>query len=419
MAKALTKAPYSPLPDPPKQAKRKKRPLLRALVALVLAATLLLVLWAAVYKPLVEGPVFLSYRSLTVREGVFNYLYSFYRYRIPASVEFKELGVRDTAAFWASPYQGDVTQGEHYGQVAVQMIRQTLVAAALFDRYSTLSATEAEELKTLQDEVLTADYKGGGSRDTFNGQAEQYGFTYRDFIEGSTLLYKATRAQRALYGTGGLLAPEEDLERVLAEEYACVLMIFVRTKDKFVFDSQGNYVIEDGQYKTEPLSEEEKAAKAAKLAAIASALADGTDSAEFATLWQTHNEDSSQKLSGTYFSLLSDYTAAYAAAFPPKEENGTPIYAAALSLEVGQTATVESEYGTHVLFRMPVAKGAYDQKDLAEYFEDFYEKASSLLYADRLAEECDRIRTTAKGRRYIDSLDFASFPPNKTLFFLP
>lgn len=389
------------------------------ITALVLAAALLLGLAAWGISALVRGPAVLSYRSLSISEGTFNYLYSYFRYRI--LVTFKAEGVTDTQAFWDAPYDDTQTNGDFYGDMALTFVYQTVIAARTFDRESSLSVTDRNTLKTLQEEVLSLDYKGGGSKEAFNEKARAYGFDYGDFCDGTLLLYKASKAKGALYGKTGVLAPKEELNGYLKENYVRIKMIFVRTKDRFVFDSEGNYISENGVYVTEPLPPDILAEKEQTIAALKANLADGITEVEFDTLFSDedarYNDDSSCPAGGYFFSESAAYTKAYKAAFPAKEAGGADIVSTALSLEVGQSAVVESEFGTHFLLACAVSDDDYKLSSNTAYgqmFSDFYENAATALFADLLEREAEHVRV--RDRDFIDALSFPATKPNKELW---
>lgn len=380
----------------------------------------LLLLFAFALSCLVGcGARVVSYRSLNVDEGTFMYLYSYFRYRIP--VVYKSAGVKDTAAFWNAPFDETQTNGEYYGKLALQFVYQTIVSARIFDSESSLSSAERKYLKELQEEALTLDYKGGGDEKSFNEKASTYGFDYDDFCEGTLLLYKASKAKAALYGTTGILAEEEDLNAFLENNYVRIKMIFVRTKDRFVFDESGNYVRdENGNYKTEPLPEEVKIEKEQKISALLADIENGITEAEFDALITARdpyfNDDSSYPAGGYYFNEHTAYTKAYAKAFGTKAEGEADIISTALAMKVGEVRVVESEYGTHFLYAAKIEDGDYKQTSgaYADMFSEFYSLAADTLFTELLAKEIEQIKI--KNSEFIDALDFVSTPPNKELW---
>lgn len=365
------------------------------------------------------GARVVSYRSLNVDEGTFMYLYSYFRYRIP--VVYKSAGVKDTAAFWNAPYDKEQTNGEYYGKLALQFVYQTIVSARVFDSESSLSSAERKQLKELQEEALTLDYKGGGDKKTFNKKASAFGFDYDDFCEATLLLYKASKAKAALYGTTGILAEESDLNAFLENNYVRIKMIFVRTKDRFVFDESGNYVRdENGNYKTEPLPEEVKIEKEQKISTLLADIENGITEAEFDALITARdpyfNDDSSYPAGGYYFNEHTAYTKAYAKAFGAISEGEADIISTALAMKVGEVRVVQSEYGTHFLYAAKMGEGDYKQTSgaYADMFTEFYTLAADTLFTELLAKEIQQIKI--KNSAFIDALDFASTKPNKDLW---
>ena len=121
----------------------------------------------------------------------------------------------DTDAFWHLIREEDgLTNEEYYGQIALDLVYQTLACARIYDQNATLGADERSEMKTAIDEVVSLSYKGGGSRKSFNENAAKFGFTYRDFGDATTILYKATRLEAALFGENGGKLSEKHLPRM-------------------------------------------------------------------------------------------------------------------------------------------------------------------------------------------------------------
>ena len=381
-----------------------KRRIVLFSAAMLLICTLL---FCALVLPFLQhGPVVLSYNGLHLREGVFNYLYSFFRYKIPASMtEFS-----DTDAFWHLIREEDgLTNEEYYGQIALDLVYQTLACARIYDRNATLGADERSEMKTAIDEVVSLSYKGGGSRKSFNENAEKFGFTYRDFVDATTILYKATRLEAALFGENGGKLSEKHLQTYLTEKYCHVIIIFVRTENKFVINDAGEYVPDgNGGYETEPLTPEELAAQQAKIQTVKDAVADGTTKEEFSQLLLKNNDDADahKRLGSYYFSEGNAYTQAYEEVFPTVKET-------ALSLDIGEVGIATSSVGTHIIYRTEVGDAPYNDPQFEQFFEDMRSRAIVYLYQKILKEGVEGIKV--KNQAYLDALSFGDTQPNNAL----
>lgn len=377
---------------------------------IVLFCTALLLLFALLFCATVlpflrHGPVVLSYKGLQIREGVFNYLYTFFRYKLPASFE----NVQDTDAFWRLEREDGQTNGEYYGKIALDLVFQTVAAARIYDSRLTLTQEERAELDKAIEETLSLTYKGGGSKAAFNEKAKVFGFTYEDFKTATLLLYKATTLRSSLYGENGGRLTEAELTAYLKEHFYHTVIIFVRTENKPVKDSQGNYLTDgNGQYITEELTPKEKAEKMEKVEAIRDAIADGTTEEEYLKLLLSYNEDADaqNRLCSYYFSEGNAYTTAFAKAFPTVKD-------AAMSLKMGEVKEVTSSVGTHFVFRTEIGKAPYNDRLFAEFFADLRTRAMAYLYQKILSEGVAGVRV--HNQSFLDGLRFGDAQPNNAL----
>ena len=93
---------------------------------------------------------------------------------------------------------------------------------------------------------------------------------------------------------------------------------------------------------------------------------------KFETLWEKYSEDTFYT-NGYYLSESSD--------FIPE------VVKAALSMKVGEWVCVESEYGTHFLYRLENDAGAWKNEQNADFFEDYettVKNADFMEYLDTL-----------------------------------
>lgn len=394
----------------------KKRWIILSL-CLLLAVALSL---AFILPPVLRGKVIMTSGTYRLREGVFSFLYSYFRYRIPASSYYKEQGVQDTAAFWDRIRPDGTTEGEYYGELAIRMIRETLAAASLFDKYGSMSASDRTAIKEAEEAVLSYSYKGGGSKEVFNERAAKMGFTWQDFCDGTLLLWKAEHARQALYGANGVSVSAEEAQRYLSDNYIATKIIFVRTENKFVIDevTGGRVPDENGSYETRPLTQEEQEAAQKRLAAVRDALQSGLAAEEaFDALYLDYSEPTAAYgLSETHYFTRANAatTSAYTAAF--KQDFPTVLAAAqALESPMQYKELFVPGLGYFFLLNATVDPSAYTDRTLSECFEDdFGNNVSMFLFSKRLAEATERVKVRAE--EWIAELDFPSTTPNKNLY---
>ena len=383
----------------------KKRAWLTVLSLILMLSVIVGLIWGI----LASQDVVLSYRSLRVREGVFAYLYTYYRYAIPASDYYKKQGVVDSPAFWNEMREDGQTNSQYYGELALQFVYETIVAARIYDATTNLPTSVRSSLAESWENVKNSTFQGGGSERSFNEKAKPFGFDYEDFKDATLMQAKASLLQVALYGGSGSTIDNATMADYVADHYTHIRMIFIRTKDKFVKNPDGTYKTDgEGNILTEPMTDQEKAEQAAKIETVKQALADGTTVEEFEGLFITHNDDASALKSGYYFSLsdTSDYTKAYKAAFPA-------VIEAMRAMEIGEVSCVQSDIATHFLYRTTIDEGAYLSQDNKEFFRDVGQLASNELFAETIKQAVSRIRVHQND--LIASLDYGATLPNKEL----
>jgi hypothetical protein len=116
-----------------------------------------------------------------------------------------------------------------------------------------------EEIDRQIEETLS--YRAGGSKAEFNKKTEAMGFDFSDFCEAQEILYKAERAGVAIYGENGeVLASDSYLglcNNYLKNHYSHVKLLFIRTRDDFAVDEDGNRIEGDEGDELRDLTEAE------------------------------------------------------------------------------------------------------------------------------------------------------------------
>ena len=349
------------------------------------------------------------YGSTYVDEGTVNFLASIYKTEYIA--ELSSAGVRayDSKYFWIDKAEDGETYGEKLNAGFREYLSGLLVAAELYGSYAKYTKADKRAVRTAAEQVMQ--YAGGGTKESFHEKAEKYGFDYDDFLAGCELLYKASRAKIAIYGEDGanLAYYADECEKYLAQ-YTHVSLLFVRTEETFLLDSDGNPVTEDGEYVMRPLTDEELAERndtIAKLRAAIKAGEDGEDGAispEMFDIYLKKSDGDKEMLEkGYYFIPAASETAAFASYHPT-------IVDKAYEMEIGEYAEVECSVGICFIYKYEPLKGAYADKD-NQFFSDFYSDASVYLYALSLSQLAFEVVFSEK----LDAVDVSLIPKNSEL----
>ena len=351
---------------------RPKNRLFIIIICSILAALLIFGAVMGIILAVREATAAVSYNGVTFNEGVTAYL----------------------ASTFKAGYNGDDLAGD-----TEKYLRAMAVAVYLYDRNSALSSSDKEWIQTNVGEIL--DYRAENSVKIFNELASGMGFTYDDFKAATEIIYKAVNSKVAIYGEGGKnLASESGIGSLndYFKEYSHVKILFVRTEDKFVLDEAGNRVRgEDGNDKTVKLTDTERAAVAADIAAINAAIADGTMTPEiFTEYYKSYNDDAANASGGYYFAANSEFTVEYSEAYPALIDK-------VLSMSVGEFGS--SVDGETVCFIYKYENTALDYANSARshFFGDFYSDAADYLYNKALEELSGGVNL--KDRFYAIDLD--------------
>lgn len=371
-------------------------------IAAFLAAVLIFGAVLGVISITKSARAVVAYEGVTMDKGVAAFFLSRFKVEYLALLlAGGESYADDTEEFWSSEYKDGVTHGQRYVEMARKYLQEVVVAAYLFDRYSSLTSSDKEKIAKTVDEVLT--YHADGDKEKFETEARQYGFDYDSFVEAAELLYKANRAFTVIYGSDGsrISSDPAACEEYLSE-YSHVKLLFVRTEDKLTTDVNGDEVIV-------PFDEEEKAERNRRLAEIRAALdalendADGQMTPEsFEHYLDEYGEgDSSMDAIGYYFHKNASATKEMAEEFPELVEQ-------ALSMEKGSYAEVEVSIGVCFIYKYDVTAGAYASDALEIWFSDFYSHAAVNMYIKSI----NALTPDAQIKEKFDELDALSIPRN-------
>ena len=346
-----------------------------------------------------------SYDGVRVDAGALRYLGAYYKINYIRAQ--KALGVRasDTEKFWSSLDESGKTHRELFTESFEGYVRAMVASANIYMTYSEYTKADKASVKATADEILK--YRAGGSEKEFNSLAEKYGFDYDDFLAAAELMYKAGKAKTVIYGSDGenlVYSPEECAKYL--ETYSHVSLIFVRDKELFVTDDEGNTVYgDDGAALTREMTAEEKAERLEiidKLTAAIEAKKNGGDYQITPEMFEIYLEksdgDAAMHKKGYYFNQKASATAEFATAFPEVVER-------ALEMELYDYARVDCSIGVCFIYKYDAVKGAYSDEDNL-FFSDFYSDAANYLYEDILNTVSPEVKVKDK---FFDT-DYSSVP---------
>lgn len=355
-------------------------------VAAFLLAAVIFVAVLGVMMASRQARAAVEYKGVTMDEMTASYFASYYKYLYIAELRRQDIEASDDLEFWQSTDENGVTYGSLLVVGARNFISDVLVANYYFDRYATLTAEEKKTLDGYSDTIL-----GRFGDEELDEVLDSCGIDEKTVRRAVEMHYKATHAGSKIYGTGGatLMGYPDRCEEYL-KEYSHVKLLFIRKKDTFVLDENGNRVVEDGRDKLQDLTAEEIAEREALIARIDEEIrgyeTDGNvQMAEdlFDSYIKQHGEgELGNTKSEYYFSASSDYAASFAA------DISIDVVRAALEMEIGEYRKVDADFAICYLYRCPVESGAYVDSSEKGFFADFYSDAASFLFA----KDCESVR---------------------------
>lgn len=361
-------------------------------VAIIFGATLGIIMGVKNARAAVK------YNGLTMEAETVSFFVSYHKsLYIKMLLESGITEAADAFHFWESESESGETYGELLRQSSEAYIRQIIVAAYLYDNYTSMTSGEKENIENVIREVI--DNKANGDKESFNSLVARYGFSYDSFVDAATILYKSQKVKSILYGSDGSnisLVPELCDEYLLS--YSHVKLLFIRTEDEFQIDENGNRIEGEEGYATRPLTEKEREERSAAIEDIRSyidAIENGGDILMSPEMFDSYlkkydNASEIRHTSGYYLHSSSKYTAGFA------EEISKDVVKTALSAEIGSYTEVEWEHGVCFIYKYEPAKNAYASSLLEIYFEDFYSDAATYFFGKTLDELISDVEFTEK-----------------------
>lgn len=298
----------------------------------------------------------MRYGESSVSVNMYRYWLSSYK----GSFMYTFSDATDTDAFWDTVLYEDVTAEEYLNNVVMNNVKRSLVCMELFRQKGLKLSTEVEEEIDAYIEELIEE-RAGGSKNVFNEELAKLGINTRMLRDIYRCEEQTSQLVDALYAPGGereLTAA--DIDAYCRENYVRIYHIYVNNAYVYETDDQGNYQYnQDGTVKLRALNEEEAAAKATVIAQIEAELAEGKD---FLEVYENYSEDTYYK-NGYYLTRQID--------FIPE------VVDAAFGLQVGESAKVVSDYGTHWILRMEMDERPYENDENIDFFSTIVSDAES------------------------------------------
>lgn len=230
----------------------------------------------------IKGDTVMQLEGYKITEAMYSYWMS--RYKTLFLNKFNDS--KDTEEFWKSKTEDGITYEKYITDYINNYAREVLISMKLFDDYG-LSFT-ADDKKKINEYIkgLNAAY---GSKAELNAYLADYGLNSKTL---ETIYYaeqKVDKVKAALFESGGVFAVnDEDRKKYYEENYYCAEWIYIYTDVKLKKDEDDKYYTDtNGNYITEPLTEEEKIAKDKKIAELKGKL----NTVDFRTLRQEYSEE--------------------------------------------------------------------------------------------------------------------------------
>ena len=335
-----------------------------------------------------------EYGGVTMDEMTASYFASYYKYLYIAELRMQDIDAYDDIEFWQTADANGVTYGSLLISGTRSFISDVLLANYYFGRYATLTAEEKRMLDGYSETVLSR-----FDESSVDSVLDACGIDERTVRRAIEMHYKATRAKSVIYGVGGvtLASYPDECEKYL-REYSRVKLLFIRKKDTFVLDENGNRIVEGGRDKLRDLTAEELAERAELMQRIDEEIRGyevGGDVQITEELFESYikqyGEGEKDKTeSGYYFSAYSVYTAAFA------EDVSADIVRAALEMELEEYRKVDAGFAICYIYKCPVESGAYVDSSEEGFFADFYSDAADFHFANTLEDMREDVIFTGK-----------------------
>ncbi len=299
-----------------------------------------------------------------------RYFAAYYKYKYLVALKNDGIKASDTEAFWSSIGEGEEkSYGEKLTEGAENFVKQTVVAATLFDKYGSLSKKDKEKIEqAISFKLNNTGLKTDGSEESFDLAAAEYGFDYSSYKKAIEILYKASNVRPLL---GGLLSdafPNGYNEYL--STYVHVRLLFVDNNKKR--NDKGELV---------NITAEEKAEREQDLDALRGYIQNGTAGVDVFESYFKYNTVIGMADNGEYyFGIGEAFTDEFAKDF-------SVVLERAFEMELtGDEMFSEVAYdgGVCFIYKTAPTPNAYADQNMKDYFLNFEEGVQSYLYDSAL-----------------------------------
>ena len=336
----------------------------------------------------------MKYKGVYISDGGANYLASSYKYDFMSTLSKMGIECYDSEYFWQKEGEDGKTWGEILQENTEAYLKRVIIGSYLFDKNTRLTKDDKAVIEKAVNEVI--EYRIDGGRDGFDALADEIGFTLKDFEEAVTMLYKYEMAQTVVFGYDGSALSDGsfsgECDGYFESAYSRVKLMFIRTDGELVTDP------ETGKEELSEYDDVTRAEVEAKIEYIRLLIANTESGAvaeqmnEEAFDWYITNEYSTGTVNDTegyYFSSESAYSLEFA-------KDAGDVVRLALSIDVGEYAECEVDFGVCFIYKCPLEAGAYDRITIAHFFEDFYANAASYIYLQSVDAYLDDVAVKVK-----------------------
>ncbi|MBO4423302.1 MAG: peptidylprolyl isomerase [Clostridia bacterium] len=309
----------------------------------------------------VTSGAYASYGKYTVTEAMYEYWVGYYKARFYAT--FADYGLADGENYdesvWDEKQDGGKSLSEQVTEHVQEQIKEMLVCSVLYDELGLSSDKEKNELlKNTVDELINADITAVGSRQNLNRILGGYNMNIDSLRRAFEFEARAVIVAETLFGEGGEHAvTDAEREEYYQNNYIRVKHILIENRFKYVQNDNGEPQMDiyTGKYKTEALTDEEKAGK---LELAKTALRRAQNGEDFEALIDEYNTDTG----------MGAYTDGYFfSADSVMDEN---YLKASLEAKVGDTVLAETSYGLAVIKKYPLEAGMWGSETNSVFFSD-------------------------------------------------
>ena len=263
--------------------------------------------------------------------------------------------------------------GKTYDEIMSEFIYENaetyLCALYLFDQYGLSLPKETEdEIDAYIDELCEAN--ASGSKSEFNAILETYGINRKQLRELYLIDEKVDYLQEYLFGAGGTLGVTKvDKEEYYQANYVRMRQICFFINERPETDSDGNLVYDTkGNVKYIDMTAAETQDARARASEALKKIQLGT---EFP---KVHNEYDENKQDDQYSSIYISRDSAMGS--DPALEK---IYTELQDMKVGEIRLIETENNLHIVEKLELVEGAYDDSANIDFFSFYDPETDSLL----------------------------------------